>query len=137
LLPLAYLVCAATLARLVRIVPADRWRLAMQWFVIIAVGPAMCFRVLALNPREFSTETGTLYDAEAVVSFLGSALHPEDYVVSIVPSTAPLIYQARRQALPIRHFESTGNSQSLASFEKLLSDKFRVFGRIPLLFLTF
>ncbi len=55
-----------------------------------------------------SRETGTFPDAEAAVLWMIDSLHPREPVVTIVPSSAPLVYYALRHSLPLTHFEWPG-----------------------------
>jgi hypothetical protein len=112
LLPVAYLATAFGLVSLLRMTGGKRVGIACQVLILAAGGITLGFRAATLEPREFSLETGTLYDAEAIVAFLKTDLEPEDYVISACPSSSPLDYEARRQNLPRRHFESTGDLDS-------------------------
>jgi hypothetical protein len=113
LLPVAYLAIAFGLVSLLRSIGNDRVRLVCLTLILAGGGLGLGLRAATLEPREFSKETGTLYDAEAIIAFLKANLSPEDYVISVFPSTSPLVYQARRQSMPLRHFESIGDSHSL------------------------
>jgi hypothetical protein len=112
LLPLVYLVIGFGLVSLLRLIPNARARHACLSLALAGGGLGLGLRAAVLDTREFSLETGTLYDAEAIITFLKNELQPEDYVVSMSPSSAPLVYQARRQNLPLDHFESIGNAHS-------------------------
>jgi hypothetical protein len=112
LLPLVFLVGASGLAACVAALRSAALRRTAAAVLLIAAGPWLFVRAIDVKTAKFSRETGTLQDAEAIAIFLKSFLQPEDYVVSACPSSAPLVYYARRHALPMRHFESTGDPRS-------------------------
>jgi hypothetical protein len=109
LLPLVYLTSTFGLVTLLRRVPSRSGRVACISLLLLGAGPGLFSRAWMLDLHEFSTETGTLYDAKAIVQFLKRDLEPEDRVVAISPSSAPLVYTARLEGLPQSHFESIGD----------------------------
>jgi hypothetical protein len=105
LLPLGTVLIGVGLVRCIRFLSARPVRV-VAFFVTIAVVATWPLMIsIRNNSIRTSLETGTLPDAEAIVRDLRDTLRPGEAVITVSPSSAPLVYYARRAGLNMHHFD--------------------------------
>ena len=105
LLPLAAVLIATGLVRLIRLFPARPMRL---FAFVVATALVVTWPLMNAFRRDSirqSLETGTLPDAKRIVDDLRGLLRPGEPVITVSPSSAPLVYYARRAGLDMHHFD--------------------------------
>jgi hypothetical protein len=105
LLPLGAVLIATGLVRLIRLVPSRPARIATFFMMIALVATCPLMNALRRDSIRQSLETGTLPDAERIVYDLPGLLRPGEPVITASPSSAPLVYYARRAGLDMHHFD--------------------------------
>ncbi len=87
--------------------PRTRHLITAALLLLLCVWPL--FRMVQRDTVRQSRETGTFPDAEVAVLWLRDSLESREPIVTIVPSSAPLVYYALRHQLPLVHFEWPGS----------------------------
>jgi hypothetical protein len=110
LLPLGAVLIGAGLVRVIRFLPLRPAR-AVAFFATIAV-TAIWPLVNSIRHDSIrrSLETGTLPDAEYIVHDLHDMLRSGEPVITVAPSSAPLVYYARRAGLDLHSFDPPGTA---------------------------
>ncbi|HUG93809.1 MAG TPA: glycosyltransferase family 39 protein [Planctomycetaceae bacterium] len=108
LLPLAAVLVGTGLSRLLgRLHNAGVRRMGLVAAgVLLAAWPLV--NLVRNDSIQSSVETGALPDAEPIVADLGGLLREGEFVLTVSPSSAPLVYYARRRGLDVRHFDRPG-----------------------------
>lgn len=108
LVPLAATLSAAGCVQLIRLLPGDsRRRLAFTALIgLVSIWPLT--EIVSNHSVTASLETGTLPEAEQIIQDLRGILRQGEPVVTVSPSSAPLIYYARRAQLELQHFDRPG-----------------------------
>ena len=92
--------------------PLSSGRPRFRQAMLLAIGLLLVVDPLVRLARNDSVlqskETGNCPDAEAAIVWLKSGLLPREPIVTIVPSSAPLVYYALRHDLSLEHFEWPG-----------------------------
>ena len=86
--------------------PGFRRAMLLVIGLLLVVDPLV--RLVRDDSIRQSKETGNCPDAEAAIVWLKSGLLPREPIVTIVPSSAPLVYYAQRHELSLEHFEWPG-----------------------------
>lgn len=104
LVPLAAVLSAAGLAGVLAMVPRPLFRRAGATTAVLALAGWPLWNTIHDDSIGRSLETGTLTDADQIIVFLKDALRPGESIVAVSPSSAPLVYYARRRGLDVHHF---------------------------------
>jgi hypothetical protein len=108
LLPLGAVLIATGLARMASWIPTGVWRATACVLAGLLIGGWPVWTLVRNDSVRQSVETGTLPDAEQMVVDLKGLLRPGEPVITVAPSSAPLVYWARRTGLDLRHFDRPG-----------------------------
>jgi hypothetical protein len=105
LLPLAAVLIGVGLIRWLRFLSTRPLRVVAFFATIALVATWPLMNSIRNDSIRESLETGTLPAAEAIVRDLRGLLRPGEPVITVSPSSAPLVYYARRAGLDMHHFD--------------------------------
>lgn len=105
LLPLAAVLIGIGLIRGIRFLPSRSLRVVAFFVTIAGIATWPMINSIRHDSIRQSLDTGTLPDAEQIVHDLQGLLRAGEPVLTVSPSSAPVVYYARRAGLDLHHFD--------------------------------
>lgn len=113
LLPLYFGVASSGVTFLLRPVELESKHYRSVILSVITIVLSICVSSNTVYTRSvyYSTETGTLRDAEKITVFLKDYLKPRDRVLAVCPSDSPLEYYFNLYGIPVTHLFADVDSE--------------------------